>query len=431
MLPVLFQPGLVDAGNSNPRRTSYGATHMKMDTPKPDRCIACTTCTVVCPVAQATPEFLGPRMIGPAHERFRLLGLGEDKSLHYCSNCKNCDISCPYDVPISTFIMRARAEESKARRFPLRDWLLAHAELLDRWMRVIPAGLKNMGMSLPPVRMLLGALGVSGRMPLPAFARKTFRRQFAALPQPQGLPRKVVFFPGCFVDLYDPECGKDLVRVLNRAGYEVLLPPFVCCGLPQVANGFWEDARGNARTNLQELQKWKSAGIPVLTGCTSCSLMFKDDYRQYFPELLPESASPALADACEFLLECMDRGELVLPEPGAASRSLSVVYHAPCHLRAQGMGLPGLELLRRIPGVSVSNANAGCCGISGSYGFKKEKYEISMRVGSRLFEAMRRSGADISASECGTCRVQMRHGGGLEAVHPISLLLRYFEENGG
>ena len=145
-------------------------------------------------------------------------------------------------------------------------------------------------------------------------------------------------------------------------------------------------------SDLQELRKWKSAGIPVLTGCTSCSLMFKDDYEQYFPELLPESASPALADACEFLLECMDRGELVLPEPGAAGRSLSVVYHAPCHLRAQGMGLPGLELLRRIPGVSVSNANAGCCGISGSYGFKKEKYEISMRVGSRLFEAMRRSG---------------------------------------
>ena len=74
----------------------------------------------------------------------------------------------------------------------------------------------------------------------------------------------------------------------------------------------------------------------------------------------------------------MDRGELVLPEPGAAGRTLSVVYHAPCHLRAQGMGLPGLELLRRIPGVSVSNANAGCCGISGSYGFKKEKYEIAV-----------------------------------------------------
>lgn len=402
------------------------------DIPKPDRCIACTTCTVVCPVAQATPNFLGPRMIGPAHERFRLLGLGEDKSLHYCSNCKNCDISCPYDVPISTFIMRARAEVNKTRRFSLRDWILAHAEQLDRWMGVIPAKLKNMGISLPPTRLLLDALGISRKIPLPAFASKTFRQQFKSLPQPSDLPRKIAFFPGCFVDLYDPECGKDLVLALNRAGYEVMLPDFICCGLPQVANGFWEDARTNARANLQELRKWKAANIPVLTGCTSCSLMFKDDYEQYFPELLSPAASPALVDACEFLLGCMDRGELTLPEHSASAQNtdtLSVIYHAPCHLRAQGMGLPGLELLRRIPGVIAHNANAGCCGISGSYGFKKDKYDISMRVGQRLFETMRQSGAQLSASECGTCRVQMQHGGGLKAVHPVTLLARYLTEH--
>ena len=61
----------------------------------PDKCIACTTCVVHCPVARVTPKYLGPRMIGPAYERFRLLGLAEDESLTYCSNCKNCDITCP------------------------------------------------------------------------------------------------------------------------------------------------------------------------------------------------------------------------------------------------------------------------------------------------------------------------------------------------
>ena len=404
---------------------------MKKTISRPDRCIACTTCTVVCPVAQATPNFLGPRMMGPAHERFRLVGLGEDDSLHYCSNCKNCDISCPCDVPISTFIMRARAELGKEKRPGLRDWLLAHGEQLGKWMGFIPAWMRNLGMALPPVRMLLEKVGVARTAPLPDFAAKTFRQQFASIRQLPDLPRKVVFFPGCFVDLYDPECGKDLVWVLNRAGYEVILPaPFVCCGLPQVANGFWEDARANAEINIDELHRWKSQGIPVLTGCTSCSLMFKDDYEQYFPELIPHDASPALADACEFLLECINRNELAVPASGGPGRAERILYHAPCHLRAQGMGLTGLELMEQIPGISVENANAGCCGISGSYGFKADKYDISMRVGAKLFEAMKASGATLSASECGTCRVQMKHGGGLDAVHPITLLRRCMEKSG-
>ncbi|RXE62175.1 anaerobic glycerol-3-phosphate dehydrogenase subunit C, partial [Muribaculaceae bacterium Isolate-002 (NCI)] len=92
----------------------------------PDKCIACTTCVVHCPVAEATHKFLGPSMIGPAYERFRLLGLTEDPSLHSCANCKNCDISCPHVVPVSSINMLARAEQCKKRRPGLRDWVLAH-----------------------------------------------------------------------------------------------------------------------------------------------------------------------------------------------------------------------------------------------------------------------------------------------------------------
>lgn len=391
--------------------------------PKPDRCIACTTCTVVCPVAQATTNFLGPRMIGPAHERFRLLGVGEDESLPYCSNCKNCDISCPCDVPISTFIMRARAEVYREKRPSLRDWFLAHGEVVARWMRFIPAVVKNLGMRMPPVRALLHRFGIARQATLPDFASSTFRKQFATLKQPEHLPRKVVFFPGCYVDIYDPGMGLDLVAVLNKAGYEVIAPDdFVCCGLPQVVNGFWKDARRGAATNLEALARWKAEGYSVITGCPSCALMFKDDYEQYYPDLLPRTLSPALADACEFLLEAIDRGELTLPKGNGDTQE--VIYHAPCHLRVQGIGLPGFDLLQELPGVKAVNADAGCCGISGSYGFKADKYDISMHIGSRLFTAIKQSEAQISASECGTCRLQMEHGGGKKALHPISLLRR-------
>ena len=127
----------------------------------PDKCIACTTCVVHCPVARVTPKFLGPRMIGPAYERFRLLGLAEDESLTYCANCKNCDITCRQGV-----------------------------------RQLIPAGLKNFGMLNPVTRKVLDMLGIDRRAPLPPFAPKTFRQLARKLEQP-SLPRKVVFFPGC------------------------------------------------------------------------------------------------------------------------------------------------------------------------------------------------------------------------------------------
>ena len=400
---------------------------MKAEIPQPDRCIACTTCTVVCPVAQATPNYLGPRMTGPAYERFRMIGIGEDASLHYCSNCKNCDISCPCDVPVSSFIMRARAEVSRMSRPRLRDWLLAHGEVLAWWVRLFPAGLKNFGLHFAPTRLFLDRLGISRHAPLPDFAGHSFRAAFARYEQPKGLPRKVGFFPGCFVDTYAPQSGLDMVAVLNKAGYEVITPKeFICCGLPLVSNGFWEDAEKNAQTNMAALKRCKDQGLSVITGCPSCALMFKQDYQEYFSGLLPQSLSPALADACEFLLEAIQRNELVLTEKGANNPlPPSVIYHAPCHLRVQGIGLPGLDLMREIPGLIADNADAGCCGISGSYGFKDDKYEISMQVGDRLFTSIKHSTAPVSASECGTCRVQMQHGGGKPALHPITILRQY------
>jgi len=132
-------------------------------------------------------------------------------------------------------------------------------------------------------------------------------------------------------------------------------------------------------------------------------------------------------DACAFLLGCLERGELPdMPAPPAPRR---IVYHAPCHLRAQGLGLPGLALLRTIPGCTAHNAAAGCCGLSGSYGFKKEKYELSLRVGAPLFQAIRQSAAEEAASECGACRLQIAHAAGLKTLHPLSVLAGCFSDH--
>lgn len=205
---------------------------MALKHPNPDACIACTTCVVQCPVAQATTNFLGPRMIGPAYERFRLLGLAEEESLHYCANCKNCDIACPQGVPISSLNMMARAEQCRKKRPPLRDWILGHGELMAKLLRYVPAKLKNFGMLNPVTRFALDKLGISAKAPMPAFAEKSFRQQLKKIWQPHT-NKYVVLFPGCYLDVYDPQTGLDLVWVLNQAGYHVIVPEeFVCSGRP-------------------------------------------------------------------------------------------------------------------------------------------------------------------------------------------------------
>jgi len=392
----------------------------------PDKCIACATCVAYCPVSRATPKFLGPRMIGPAYERFRLLDLPEDESLTYCANCKNCDITCPQGVPVSSINMLARAEYSKKHGYSLRDWVLAHGELQARLLRLIPARLKNFGMQNPLTRYVLDKFGIDRRSPLPDFAPQTFRQMLKKTAQPD-LPRKVVYFPGCFIDVYDPQTGMDMVWAFNRAGYQVISPDsFECCGLPMVANGFWKDGEKRARNNLKELARWRKEGITAITGCPSCALMFRHDIPDFYPKIVDEFGMGLLDDAQDFLAGCVERGELKLD--GAPDLpEMKVIYHAPCHLRAQGNGLPGLGLLRSLKGVKAENANAGCCGISGSYGFKKEKYDIAQTIGAELFEKVKTSGAAVAVSECGTCRVQIEHGSGKKAVHPVTVLRQRLE----
>ena len=278
----------------------------------PDKCIACTTCVAHCPVARVTPKFLGPRMIGPAYERFRLLALAEDESLTYCANCKNCDITCPQGVPVSSINMLARAEQARKQGTNLRDWVLAHGELQAKLLQIIPASLKNFGMLNPVTRYVLDQLGIDKRAPLPAFAKKTFRQAFKKIDQGSH-SRKVVFFPGCYVDVYDPQTGLDMVWAFNKAGYEVISPDeFGCCGLPMIANGFWEDGKKRANNNLAELAKWREQGITVVTGCPSCALIFRDDIPEFYPELVEKHGLGRLEDAQDFLMECVERGELDL-----------------------------------------------------------------------------------------------------------------------
>ncbi|SMC41018.1 anaerobic glycerol-3-phosphate dehydrogenase subunit C [Sporomusa malonica] len=395
---------------------------MKKHHYNPDSCTTCTACVVHCPVTQAVREFRGPKLAGPAGERFRLSEDDYDAALEYCSNCKNCDISCPSRVPISTLNMKAKAKYYKTHKQSLRDWILSHGEQMAKMASMTP-GLANMGMNNFLSRAIMKRVGISDKAPLPAYASEPFIKQFKKIKQ-QSFANKVVFYPGCFISFNQPEVGLDVVAVLQANQFEVIVPEeAVCCGSPLVVNGFMDEAEANARKNVAILKKYVELGYSVITACTSCGLMLKQEYQELFEINEQERVAARIYDISEFLLELYDEGRLNTNFVKQAGRYL---YHAPCHLRVQGIGRPGLELVKMLPGIEVTDADAGCCGISGNYGFKDDKYDIAMSVGSNLFETIKASGVTSVLSECGTCRLQIAHGAKVKTAHPITIVRKAY-----
>jgi glycerol-3-phosphate dehydrogenase subunit C len=389
----------------------------------PDDCIACTSCVANCPVSAATREFHGPKITGPTLERFRRFKNGEDTAVTYCSNCKNCDITCPSGVAVSTLNMLAKKEYYKTHSRSLRDWLLSHGEEMAK-LSSPTAALANWGMANPLSRAILKKLGITDKLPLPRYASKTFRQQFNALRQ-QSFPEKVIFYPGCYINYNDPQIGLDLVAVMQANRIEVIVPAdLTCCGSPLVVNGFFDEAEAKGKKNIRQLKHWVDKGYPIITCCTSCGLMLKQEYQELFHIEGNKEVAAKLYDAGEFLMELYDQGRL---NTGFKPLSGQYLYHAPCHLRAQGLGQPGLRLLDLLPGMDVSGADAGCCGVAGNYGFKDDKYEIAMAIGDALFHKIKNSGADAVVSECATCRLQIHQATGIKTLHPITLVRRAYE----
>ena len=391
----------------------------------PDLCTACTVCVAHCPVAEVVREYRGPKLSGPASERLRLLSPDDDMSLDFCSNCKNCDISCPSGVPISTLNMKARAKMWEGKPEPQGRKMMAHGEQMGKLLARFPgaAAIVNLGMGLGKSLGMMDMVDISSKAPLPSYASTTFYKQFKSFKQ-KSFDKKVVFYPGCTINFNQPELGMDVVKVLQANGYEVLVDEeFVCCGSPLVVGGYLGEANENARKNTSLMNKWRAKGYPVITACTSCGLMLKQEYQELFHHEGMDKNAENIYDIMEFLSMLDDEGKL---NTNFGEVKDTMLYHAPCHLRAQGMGLPALDVLSLIPGYSVENAAAGCCGMSGSYGMQANKREISLKVGEKLFNRIRQANVKTVISDCGTCRLQIGDGASVQTLHPVQIVARAY-----
>lgn len=396
-----------------------------------DHCIKCNICTAACPVSAVTDLFPGPKYVGPQAQRFRKDGQPTpDESVDYCSGCRVCNEVCPTGVRIMELNARARARIVEQKGLPLRNWVLGHQDWTG-WLACGPqALLANFAASNPLIRTAAErVIGVARKAPLPKFSTYSFRSWFKKRSNVQTFERsnvetakrQVVYFHGCSTNYYEPRVGKAAVEVLERNGFEVILAKQGCCGLPLLSNGDFKDGRRYHEYNVEQLLPYAQRGIPIVGTSTSCTLTLKEEA----PELLGmhETSVRLVAentyDIFEFLRMLHDRGEL---DTGFKPIERTLPYHAPCQLRAHGIGRPALDILELIPGLQLNESSAGCCGLAGSYGYKAEKYQIAMDVGAGLFDFMRDSGSDLAVCDSEICRWQISHGSGIDTKHPIEIL---------
>ncbi|MGL5406225.1 MAG: anaerobic glycerol-3-phosphate dehydrogenase subunit C [Propionibacteriaceae bacterium] len=386
-----------------------------------DACVKCTICEQACPVSAVTPLFSGPKFVGPQAERFRN-GLSVDHSLDYCSSCGTCSLVCPQGVNIAELNNNARAVMKKDH-MPLRDRLIGKTVLMGKVMTPV-APIANAVLQNGAMRVAMEkVIGVHRDAPMPTARTQSFRGWLKKHKAPTTARTRgpIVFFHGCAGGWFEVETSIKTVEVLEYLGYEVVVPRQGCCGLAEQSNGLYDAARKDV---LKLCEALNSAGsdLVVVSSSGSCAGMVKHEAHEILglddPTLL--SVASRMIETSELLLELADRGELKPEELRPIDARLP--YHAPCQVRGQGMGSPAIPLMEMIPGLEIIESESACCGIAGTYGLKKEKYEVAQAVGKPLFEMVKDSGAQMAVCDTETCRWQIETSTGVQTVHPVHLI---------
>ncbi len=384
-----------------------------------DHCIKCAVCTVYCPVARATHLFPGPKQSGPDTERLRMKNPDLlDESLKYCTNCKRCEIACPSGVKIADIIQSSKWKYFK-RTIRIRDYLLARTDLLGGLACRVHLFV-NFFTGFYPVKLVMEKfLKIPSERVFPKYARGTFQGWYRKRRKSQErYPEKVVYFHGCYVNYNYHDLGKHVMAVLNAMGIGVLSLPEKCCGVPLIANGYIRKARANALFNIRALgAKIKGTGMRIITASSSCAFALKHEYSN-----LLELDNSAIADSLDYVTRYIyDRFEAGRV-PKMKPVKLRAAYHSPCHLERMGGVLHTVEMLKKIPGLDLHVLHSECCGIAGTYGFKKEFYSVSQKIGRDLFSRIDRVRPDIVITDCETCKWQIEMSTPYRVMHPVTVL---------
>ncbi len=381
-----------------------------------EHCIRCTICVENCPVLRVNPDFPGPKQAGPDAQRFR-----SDKEKSFdewvllCSQCKRCVISCPCGVEPAEIILKAQQIYGQGHPQTAAHLLFANNYYLSALGSLL-APVANRFAASNRGKKILRSLGIATYIPFPKFRFRTLRSGKKS--RSRGI-KKVALFYGCYTNFYRPDIGQKIIRLLSSFNIDVVLPRQWCCGLPALGNGNLKLARFFAQKNAASLSNYIDAGYDIIYNCTSCGEAILHDY----PNILKIPQAKKIAENTynvhEYIVKLMAEG-YINPQFQEVRRNLA--YHIPCHLRALGIGYPAAKLMSLIPGLTLEILDDACCGLSGSYGFKKSNEQTAVQIGNRAVAHIKKTGAETIVADCGSCRMQLEGLSGLAALDPAEVL---------
>jgi anaerobic glycerol-3-phosphate dehydrogenase C subunit len=343
-----------------------------------------------------------------------------------CINCKRCLTDCPSGVDVPWLSMTSRVDVVRRKGEDFSSRILTDTRKLCRQGSMF-APVANLATTLRPVRWgLQKAIGMEATRYLPQFRNRTLRKLLAGRPEIQG-SREVVFFLGCFANYNDPEGeGLAVIEVLEHNNIKVILPELRCCGIARISSGGQDMIMDDIDHNIEVLSRYTKQGMPILFSEPSCMVAVQSEY----PRIVDSEQVRMVADNCfdihQYLIQLHENGEL---KTDFGRLDMKVGYHAPCHLTSLGVTDEPIRLMELIPGLTVKSFSDKCCGMGGTYGLKSKNYDLSMKIGQRLFEEIKGSEADQLVTSCGACGMQIHQGTMRESIHPLRLLsLAYQEE---
>jgi len=409
-----------------------------------DICHGCRRCFNLC---DSFPRLFDLVDASPTEELDGVASADFKPVVDACTLCDMCFMTkCPY-VPPHAFnldfphlMLRYRAVEQRKGMVPAADRELARTDRNGK-LAALAAPLANWasrtGNTL--TRPILEKVaGVHREADLPRYHAPTFVRRAAAEPlapnrEAPAFGRKAVLYATCFVNYNEPGIGQAARAVLARNGVETEVLHPACCGMPQLEQGDIAEVARRARTVAAELVPWIERGYTVVAPVPSCALMLKFEW----PLILPEDAqvkrlAAGTMDVSQYVVDIARKEGLA---PGLAPLDQGVTLHLACHARAQNMGAKAAEMLRLIPGADVEVIER-CSGHGGSWGVKKEFFEVAIKVGRPVARQAAKQPDRQLSSECPLAGLHVAQGvrrlaedkaaPGPAPRHPIEIFARAY-----
>jgi FAD/FMN-containing dehydrogenase/Fe-S oxidoreductase len=393
------------------------------------RCVGVGECRkksgVMCPSYMATGEEMHAtrgraRLLWEAMKGDVLKGGWKDEhvkeALDLCLSCKGCKGECPVHVDMATYKAEFLAHYYEHRPRPLHAYAFGY---IDRWARLASIA-PRAASGLANARLSKKLLHVAEERSLPRFAQRPFTRDFVET----GSGPKVILWPDTFNNYFHPEIAHAAVRVLAASGCKVTIPPTrLCCGRPLYEQGLLRSARRYLQTILRTLDGEIRAGTPIVGLEPACVSVFREE----LPNLLAhDEQAKRLSEQVFLLSEFLQHKAPRFPF-GKLARQ--VIVHGHCHQQAVLKMDDERSVLERL-GLDFEILDSGCCGMAGSFGFERDKYDVSVKCAERvLLPALRRASPDTLVLANGfSCRAQIEELAGRRPMHLAELLDRSLRE---